>query len=73
MHKHERGIDSAGYSNRDFPYYTKLAVLAFLYCLNLKIRWKQKSVTLIKIYGTVTIVNLPLNGVGSQLFPIYSH
>ena len=41
-----------------FPLYIKLAMLAFLYCLNLKIRCTEKSVTSIIIYSTMTIVNL---------------
>ena len=43
---------------RVFPLYTILTMLVFLYCLDLKIRWIEKSVASIIIQSTMTNVNL---------------
>ena len=43
---------------RVFPYYTKLAMLTTLYCLNLQISEMEKSVTSIIFHSTMNNVNL---------------
>ena len=45
----------AGGKNPSFPEMQKLTMLALLYCLNLKIRWIEKSVASITIQTTMLI------------------
>ena len=63
-----------GLFNSGFPVINKVGNAGiFIYCLNLKISWIEKSTTAILIQSIMTNVNSLWNSLGTQLFPIYFH